>query len=111
MMLPDRKAFYWRQKQEWFTTNENGEDVLTDAAPEIARKSFERYQLFMKITCDDEDRLLDGEVTPAYQAYRDFILKTEGVDILADEEEEKWEGEDKPIIPFTIDDDEDDFED
>lgn len=40
----DKFPFYWQTNDEWFDTDENGQDYLTDKAPKKARESFKAYK-------------------------------------------------------------------
>ena len=79
----DEKAYIWKQNPAWyreilvpdpevpgfFYTDYE----LTDEAPEEARKSFERYNLFIQVGCEDI-----AEHSPAYLAYKAFCAKEDG---------------------------------
>ncbi|MDK8649728.1 hypothetical protein QP849_04830 [Alloscardovia omnicolens] len=78
MVMVDPDAMYWMKNQSWWAEDENGEYILTDEATEKARKSFERFQYFSEVTCLDEGL---GEDSPAFKAYRDYVLRETGEDL------------------------------
>ena len=44
MMTADKSLFLWNKGDSWWDYDEKGDIVLTDRAPQEARKSFERYK-------------------------------------------------------------------
>ena len=48
MMTADRSLFIWNKNDEWWDYDKDGKVVLTDKAPEEAKKSFEKYCNKMK---------------------------------------------------------------